>query len=192
VAAVLLAGVVLTVILVSENRQQARKAGSNSRRRKNDPVTQPVTILQEPKAIRQPRRATVPSPSWPRGAGQPVAPARLVRLTENETPVQGSQIPVSRPELTFGSDPRQAVITLSDASVCALHARLVHTSEGGFILEDKGSVAGTWVNYIPVTGQGSHLVHGDLIHFGRVMYRFELAEAPKLSEPVIRLVDEGL
>jgi hypothetical protein len=191
VGAVLLAGAVLAVVLIGENRQHARKAGKNGPRRKNDPVTQPVTILQEPAAVRRPRRAAAPSPSWPRGAGQMVAPARLIRLGENETPIQGSQLPVNRPELTFGSDPRKAVIALSDPSVCALHARILHTAEGEFFLADEGSVAGTWINYVPVNGQGVRLTHGDLIHFGRVTFRFELAEAPILPDPVIQLVDEG-
>jgi hypothetical protein len=191
VAAVLLAGAVLAVLLVSENRQQARKAGRNGRRRKNDPVTQPVSIAQESAVIRRPRRATAPSPSWPRGLGQPISPARLIRLTENEIAIQGSQVPINRPELTFGSDPRLAVVTLSDPSVCGLHARLLHTLEGGYMLEDENSLAGTWINYNCVNGQGQRLMHGDLIHFGRVMFRFELADPPPAAEPVIRLVDEG-
>jgi hypothetical protein len=190
VAAVLIAGAVLIIILVSENRQRPLKSGLTAWRRKNDPLTQPVTILQEPAAVRQPRRAVIPSPSWPRGSGQPVTPARLVRLTENEVAVHGNQVPINRPELTFGSDPRQAIIALGDASVCPLHARLLQTREGGFLLEDNGSIAGTWVNYAQVPKEGKCLIHGDLIHFGRLMYRFELAAAPKPAELIIRLVDE--
>jgi hypothetical protein len=189
VGAVLLAGAILVVILVGESRQHARR-GERTSHRRHDPVTQPVQITQEPPVQRQPRRAAVPSPSWPRGGMQAPAPARLLRLSENEIPISGSQIPVNRPELTFGSDPRKAVVSLADGSVCALHARLLRTREGGFVIEDEGSIAGTWVNYVPVGRPGMRLNHGDLIHIGRVMLRFELAEAPQLSAPVIRLVDE--
>jgi predicted component of type VI protein secretion system len=92
--------------------------------------------------------------------------------------------------MTFGSDPRRAVVTLADASVCALHARLQQTSDNGFVLNDEGSLAGTWVNYACLNGQGRRLRHGDLIHFGRLTYRFELADAPPPPEPVISLVEE--
>lgn len=197
IGAVLLAGAVLTVLVVGETRQHARR-GRAPGRRKNDPVTQPIQIAQEPlsrprgeKTPRSVRRAAAPSPSWPRGAVQPLAPARLIRLAENEAPIQGGQVPVNRPELTFGSDPRKAIVPLADPSVCALHARLVRTQQGAFILTDEGSIAGTWVNYTPVGPAGRRLEHGDLVHFGRVVYRFELVEPPLRPDPVIRLVDEG-
>jgi pSer/pThr/pTyr-binding forkhead associated (FHA) protein len=47
---------------------------------------------------------------------------------------------------------------------------------GAFRLADEGSTAGTWVNYTPVSHEGTRLEHGDLIHFGRVGYRFMLKE----------------
>jgi pSer/pThr/pTyr-binding forkhead associated (FHA) protein len=43
-------------------------------------------------------------------------------------------------------------------------------------------VAGTWVNYQPVTGRGQLLQHGDLIHLGRVMLRFELTQVKNLPQ----------
>jgi len=39
---------------------------------------------------------------------------------------------------------------------------------------DLGSEAGTWVNYAPVSAEGSQLRHGDLLHIGRVAFRFLL------------------
>jgi hypothetical protein len=109
------------------------------------------------------------------------APARLVRLTEEGTPLPGSQIPLQRREITLGSDAHKAMLVFDSSSVQALHARLVHEGSA-FILKDAASVAGTWVNYQPVTGRGQLLQHGDLIHLGRVMLRFELTQVKNLPQ----------
>jgi pSer/pThr/pTyr-binding forkhead associated (FHA) protein len=57
-----------------------------------------------------------------------------------------------------------------------LHARLIRQADGSYLLRDQGSTAGTWVNYELVSDPGVHIRHGDIIHFGRVEFRFELAE----------------
>jgi hypothetical protein len=131
-------------------------------------------------------RGVAPEPStWPRAAAAPMLPARLMRLTEDEQPVPGSLVAVNRPEITFGGDPKLAVVSMDDPSVNALHARLVQDPDGNFLLLDEDSVAGTWVNYIPVPPQGVLLCHDDLIHFGRVKYRFELTNPPPDRPPVV-------
>jgi pSer/pThr/pTyr-binding forkhead associated (FHA) protein len=131
-----------------------------------DPVTQPVVIQQE-----QPRaRAVAPEPStWPRAAAAPMLPARLMRLTEDEQPVPGSLVAVNRPEITFGGDPKLAVVSMDDPSVNALHARLVQDPDGNFLLLDEGSVAGTWVN---ISRPIRVLLCPTIDSFGRVKYRF--------------------
>jgi pSer/pThr/pTyr-binding forkhead associated (FHA) protein len=54
---------------------------------------------------------------------------------------------------------------------------------------DAGTVAGTWVNFEPV-GQEAHLLqHGDVIHFGQLIFRFELKEPPAPAEPKISKVN---
>jgi predicted component of type VI protein secretion system len=52
-------------------------------------------------------------------------------------------------------------------------------------LFDNASVAGTWVNFEPVTRAGQRLAHGDRIHFGQLIYRFELNQPPAESEPQV-------
>ena len=48
--------------------------------------------------------------SWPRGLGQPAAPARLIRLTENEIPIQGSQqVPICLLYTSDAADERSSV-----------------------------------------------------------------------------------
>jgi pSer/pThr/pTyr-binding forkhead associated (FHA) protein len=67
---------------------------------------------------------------------------------------------------------------LDDPSVSPLHARLKEKG-GEYFLSDEKSVAGTWVNYEQLTGPRS-LNHGDVIHFGRLSYRFMLRKPPEL------------
>ncbi len=175
----LVLGVVLAVILalVLLWRRVGRRWLSpiEARKRKqrlNDPVTQPVAIRQEKQFARSAGRVVATAPPPLPGAGE--APARLVPVNENGEPRPGACIALERAVMTFGSDPRQATCVLDSPTVSALHARLTHTAEGEFILADAGSVAGTWVNYTPASSVGVRLMHGDLIHIGRVTLRFEL------------------
>jgi hypothetical protein len=150
-----------------------------------DPVTQPVDIQQD-----QPRKGkdvASESPSWPRPSPNRNAPAWLVRLDENNQPVTGNTIPVLRRETTFGSSPQQASYVIPSPSVSGLHARLTLTRDGDYLLADTNSVAGTWVNFSPVSTAGVIVQHGDIIHLGQIGFRFEMANpshvrAPQLSE----------
>ncbi|HCE17847.1 MAG TPA: hypothetical protein DEQ80_08310 [Anaerolinea thermolimosa] len=178
---------VLGLVLLGENRLRSRRRQAE-RRRQADPLTQPVPIVQEKPRT---RRAAVESASWPKASAAPGTTARLIRVTEEEQPIPGSLIPLNRSEVTFGSDARQSVVLLSDASVSKRHARLVRDGDT-YTIFDEGSVAGTWVNYAPVGAAGRCLEHEDLIHIGRVAFRFELTKAPPLRLPVVEKVDESL
>jgi predicted component of type VI protein secretion system len=74
---------------------------------------------------------------------------------------------------------------LDDLSISPLHARIKQAEDGGFIIYDHASVAGTWVNYEPVPREGHRLAHGDRIHFGQLFYRFDLNRPPTASEPKV-------
>jgi predicted component of type VI protein secretion system len=111
------------------------------------------------------------------------APAYLIRLTNGGEPASVSPIPVMEKDMTFGTDPVQSKRVLDDASISPLHARIKQTDDGVFIIYDHGSVAGTWVNYEPVMHEGRRLAHGDRIHFGQLVYRFDLSRPPAESEP---------
>ena len=92
-------------------------------------------------------------------------------------------IPVIAPEMTFGSDPMQVTRILDDPSVSPLHARL-QEQNGGYILSDEKSVAGTWVNYEQLQAP-RRLQHGDVLHIGRLSYRFMLRKPPERPQPKI-------
>ena len=118
---------------------------------------------------------------WKRPGKQP--DAYLVRLKDDGQPVSAPPIPVNTPDMTFGSDPLRVTRILDDPSVSPLHARL-QEQYGEFILSDEKSTAGTWVNYEVLTSP-CRLQHGDVLHIGRLSYRFMLRKPPERPAPKI-------
>ncbi|HSK67502.1 MAG TPA: FHA domain-containing protein, partial [Anaerolineales bacterium] len=154
-----------------------------------DPLTQPVIAVNEP-----PASATKKSKTQPRTiiekfqtkpARLPEAPAYLTRLTNGGEPASAVPIPLSEKDMTFGTDPVQSKRVLDDPSISPLHARIKQTEDGTFIIYDHGSIAGTWVNFEPITREGLRLSHGDRIDFGQLAYRFDLNRPPAQPEPRI-------
>ena len=159
-----------------------------------DPLTQPVSAIAEPpvsSARNAKKSKTAPRRSlWFRSKPAirlPDAPAYLTRLTNGGEPATAAPIPVLDKEMTFGTDPVQSLRVLDDPSISPLHARIKRNGEGSFHIYDHGSVAGTWVNYEPVTREGRRLSHGDRVHFGQLLYRFELNQPPAETEPRVIL-----
>ncbi len=153
-------------------------------RKKTDPVTQPVAVEQVVTVVRP---LKFEQPDWPRVAGGAAAPARLrVCNTDDLQPLPGEGIAITKSETLLGSNARKVDILLSGESVSEVHAMIVKEGEGQYRLEDAGSLAGTWINYVPVparpagiltgttTSGGTLLEHGDLIHIGRIPLRFEI------------------
>ena len=188
-----LAGLALVIILLRgvlggvlfKRRRAARKQFE-------DPLTQPVVVPSELPAVsakNAKKSKTAPRRTiWfrPRPAIRlPDAPAYLIRLTNGGEPASAAPIPVIDKEMTFGTDPVQSLRVLDDPSISPLHARIKRNGEGAFHIYDHGSVAGTWVNYEPVTREGRRLAHGDWIHFGQLMYRFDLNQPPTEPEPKV-------
>ena len=186
-----LAGLALLTILVRGRvGGELFKKRREKRKQFEDPLTQPVVALNEPPTSPVKKPKTAPRRSgWlqlqPRAPRIPEAPAYLKRLTNGGEPASLLPIPVLEKEMTFGTDPVQSMHVLDDPSISPLHARIKHTAEGGFLIYDHGSVAGTWVNYEPVAREGRRLCHGDRIHLGQLMYRFDLRQPPAESEPKI-------
>jgi hypothetical protein len=115
----------------------------------------------------------------------PQAEAYLTRIIENEATAPSAAIPLAANELTIGSDPKQATLVLDDPAIEKLHARLVRVADGSYRIMDEGSIAGTWVNFEPVTKIGVSLKHADLIHFGTIGFHFTLREPQPIPKPVI-------
>ena len=153
VAAVLVAGSVLTLGLVALGRR-ARSEGA-------DLAPKPrLNPLKRTRMQKQP-------------AGK--AEAHLVPVVP-----KGPAVPLVGLDIVLGRDPSLAAVVLDDASVDGMHARLIRQAGGSYLLRDQGSIAGTWVNYHLVPEAGTILEHGDLLQLGRVEFRFELAgEIPR-------------
>lgn len=104
-----------------------------------------------------------------------VAPAHLQRLAMQD-PTQPAQVlPLSGEETIIGSAPTSTLV-LSEPSVEKQHSRISQDEAGDFILADLGSHAGSWINYAPVSPEGTRLQDGDIVHIGRVAFRFLLTK----------------
>lgn len=122
----------------------------------------------------------------------PNSSTKFIRLTHENQISDESPISITQNMVTFGKDPALANCILLDPSIEPLHARLQHTPEDKYILADLGSVAGTWVNYAPISKQGTPIENGDLIHIGRMAFRFTINHAPPYRKPKIASLDNQL
>ena len=188
-SAIVLAGLVLFLILISGRfRMPSIRAAQEARRADADPLTQsvqviteePITVAEQPKKRRVPSKkaSTVPK------SRKEVA-ASFIRVNADGQIAAVAPIQVIEKEIVFGTDPVQCTQIMDDPSISSVHARLRQTDDGGFLLQDNNSVAGTWVNYEPIPREGYRLVHGDMVHFGQLKYRFTLTVPPLVSTPKI-------
>ena len=175
-----LAGLVLLLILFLGNIRSAFAHARKSRKAAGDPLTQPVLATVEPITGR-----TKNGRSANGRVKKMDAPAWLQRLAPDMTAAPVSPILLTEKEIIFGSDPVQSTYVLDDPSLGPRHARLTQTEDGGYLLTDAGTVAGTWVNFEPVGKEGYPLQHGDVVHFGQLTFRFELRAPPPATEPKI-------
>lgn len=178
-AGVLIAGTVLVVAIVFVGKRQAFwRDQAAKRQRKIDPVTQPVKIKQ---ADDIPGKGNAVQAS----IGKQVE-AMLIPLNERYEANRKKTVVLDRKEWVIGSDPIQARLVIARSALDDVHARLVRTEQGEYWLRDQNSIAGTWVNFAPITTKGVKLRHGDLIHFAKALYRFELSHPTEDREnPII-------
>jgi hypothetical protein len=190
--AIIFAGLALFAILVSGRlRMPSIRAAQAARRADADPLTQPVHTALEPvtplsaaTAVKTQRRAD-PKKTSTGAKPRSDAAATLIRINAEGQVLPVTPIAVVEQEIIFGADPTQCNQIMDDASISPVHARLRQTEDGGFLLLDSGSVAGTWVNYDPIPREGYRLAHGDMVNFGHLMYRFTLRALPVISKPTI-------
>jgi pSer/pThr/pTyr-binding forkhead associated (FHA) protein len=158
---------------------------SSQRDNRTDPLTQPVKGA-DAKQDENPRRLPqwMNRLHWPQRPVPTAAFAYLSRITENEQGGGAAPFPLSTNLVSIGRDSYQATLVFDDPSIDALHARM-EKDKHTYRLSDANSIAGTWVNYSPVSQEGTLLEHGDLIHIGRVGFRFTLREPTRSRKPVI-------
>ena len=157
---------------------KTRPSGYRERmQQRKDPVTQPVKI-----AISEPLNGKTRSKSWKERIPwftrkvKPIpALAYLIPMVGSDEPTLPAPLQITDQDITLGSDAHQATLVIVDPSVGAVHARIQHADKT-FLITDAGSGAGTWVNYEQVSSQGTALEHMDIIHLGRIGFRFKLSE----------------
>jgi hypothetical protein len=200
-SAIILAGLVLFMILLSGRlRIPSIRAAQEARRADADPLTQPVqavaesatTPLAATSASKTQRRtifskkAAADTKRRPeRAEGSRTAAASFIRINGEGQALPVTPIALVEQEIIFGTDPAQCTQIMDDPSISLVHARLRQTEDGGFLLLDNGSIAGTWVNCEPIPREGYRLAHGDMVNFGQLMYRFTLRVPPAISKPMI-------
>jgi predicted component of type VI protein secretion system len=102
----------------------------------------------------------------------------------SDEPTLPAPLQITDQDVSLGSDPHQVSLVIADPSIEAVHARIHHVDQA-FLLTDAGTVAGTWVNYEQVDPQGTTLEHMDIIHLGRIGFRFKLSEPGPLHKVVV-------
>lgn len=127
-------------------------------------------------------RRTAPLPAPTRQQALPVQPpkegAAPVQLMLNWT-ARGPATPtlIAAEHVLVGRDATRTQLTLTDASVSPLHAR-IRRRDGRFWLYDEGSGGGTFLNHERLALAPRPLQDGDHIRFGRVTCTVQLRNTP--------------
>ena len=113
----------------------------------------------------------------------PAAGAPAGRYLSLEHDGETKLIPLERPITRVGRG-LVADVRLDDAHVSRRHAILAVRGDGARILDDR-SYNGTFVNGRRVTVQ--YLTDGDVLRFGRAVFRFTEIAPPRKAQPLRRL-----
>lgn len=192
--AIIFAGLILFAILLSGRlRFLSLRQMQEDRRTQNDPLTQPLAVLAEQTAAeakeKRPKRQTKPRKAKTAAPSENEAVASLVRIQANGQFAANPPIALNSKELIIGTDPVQCSQILDDPSISPVHARIRTTDDGGYLLQDVQSLAGTWVNFELIPREGYRLEHGDMVNFGQLRYRFMLRTPPSPRTPRITPVN---
>lgn len=138
-------------------------------------------------AKKTPKEASTPSGETPAQSSPELSlpPARhygsLLKLDQDSTPSAVRPFLLTKPLIYIGRDPKIADLVLDDPAIDPLHAELRLYDDGRATLTDFKTTAGTYRNYKALTANATPLQHGDILHFGTIMYRFH--SATRTSSP---------
>jgi hypothetical protein len=180
----LLAGGLAFLVLVTGRRLRPSSLRvSGIHRKKHDPITQRLPLRVESTSRGIPK--WVNRLQFSRQPGTPKPLAYLSCVSGSDELSTSPPIPITTDETTIGTGVEKATLVLHDPSIEILHARLKRDVDGTFCLSDEGSIAGTWVNYSPISKDGTRIEHGDLIYIGRIGFRFLLCEPTQKRKPLV-------
>jgi hypothetical protein len=155
------------------------------KRKRSGAITQPVKNFQDEDT--QSRSSWINRIQWRRGPVTIKPSAQFIPLADSNSEESHPPLAITKQQAFFGKDDNIVDLVLTDPSVEDVHAKIVHVANGVYRLSDQGSVAGTWVNYLPIPKDGQILEHGDLVHFGRMGFRFVLRNPKRVRKPVLRI-----
>jgi hypothetical protein len=96
----------------------------------------------------------------------------LIKLDRDNTPCAEKPLLLTNEISLIGKDPQMANLVLSDEALEPLHAEIHAFPDGRTRLTDFNTTAGTYVNFKAVDTKGVQIHHGDILHFGRLAFRF--------------------
>ncbi len=96
----------------------------------------------------------------------------LIKLDRDNTPCAEKPLLLIKEVTLIGKDPQLAYLVLNDEALEPLHAEIHAFPDGRTRLTDFHTTAGTYVNFKAVDTKGAEIHHGDILHFGRLSYRF--------------------
>lgn len=105
----------------------------------------------------------------------------LLKLDQDSTPSAVKPFLLTKSLVYIGRDPKLADLVLDDPAIDPLHAELQLFDDGRATLTDFKTTAGTYRNFKAITANATPLQHGDILHFGTIMYRFH--SATRTSSP---------
>jgi hypothetical protein len=171
ITGVVLAAAALLLVMVLSGRVKPSQIGARLFKRTAAPVIDPLNDSP----LASPNSQTIP----PLTPNLPAAPAYLQRLTVQDVNAAPQFLPIDQTQVVIGAD-KKCGLVIQEESVSSQHARLTRV-DSTYQVADLGSEAGTWVNYAPVSAEGSLLRDGDLLHIGRVAFRFLLQPSDENS-----------
>ena len=189
VAVLALALLLLVLVMAGRIHPRLPGIGRVRRHKETDPAIPAVSIKDLPTPSRKSSWAN--RLKWPQRHLPPQAHAFLSPISKSNEDTGESPIPIIEDKVTLGSDPKQVTFVLDEPSVAATHARLIRYNEHNYQLFDQDTIAGTWINYTPISQEGAPLEHGDLVHIGRVGFRFTIRHPIRVRKPVIIFKDQS-
>mgnify|MGYP001357098977 FL=1 len=96
----------------------------------------------------------------------------LIKLDRDNTPCAEKPLLLTNEISLIGKDPQMANLVLSDEALEPVHAEIHVFPDGRTRLTDFNTTAGTYVNFKAVDTKGVQIHHGDILHFGRLAFRF--------------------
>lgn len=191
----LLSTAAVFLVLIFRGRIQPRiirvPLGFRRRKPSSAAIKQPTARAAEDKGETGGRRLSglVNRLHWPQRRTVAKASVQLIPLSGMDEKNNTTPISITSEEVTFGREPTQATYVLDDPSIGDLHARMIRDIDDTYWLIDEGSVAGTWVNYQEITDERVPLEQDDLIHIGRIGFRFTRREPQYALRPVITTIE---